>query len=280
MTVTNVQLNPRLSSAHHRVLLRYLVDELALSHHEWVTLADAVDALGESLVGVNGQIQTFRQFYQERIDQPLADSFLVQLCALTDVEAAGRRVQAAVAQEIGRKLDAASDFDRNDQGCRMLLVYCLYWWAAFARGYIFELIIFRDMEASGIAFVPHNILDRQERVGPYDFTLLGLRGDIKHTTYFLTAERLSQLSSDLFVTRWYLTSQRTWVRAAILRKSACDVFLLSDGCDSQPPVLLDEVSNQLPKTTLFLIDSITLAALGYDQWKDRVLLLQTTTTRR
>ena len=52
MTVTNVQLNPRLSSAHHRVLLRYLVDELALSHHEWVTLADAVDALGESLAAL------------------------------------------------------------------------------------------------------------------------------------------------------------------------------------------------------------------------------------
>lgn len=64
------------------------------------------------------------------------------------------------------------------------------------------------------------ITSRSERLAPYDLLLLDLRGDIKHTTYFLTAERLSQLVSDFFITRWYLGQRREWLRVAILRETA------------------------------------------------------------
>jgi len=44
--------------------------------------------------------------------------------------------------------------------------YCLYWWSAFARGYIFALMAFRDMKVSGIKFTGHDISNRAERFSP------------------------------------------------------------------------------------------------------------------
>ncbi len=223
---------------------------------------------------VDGQEQTFRRFYEEQIDQQFADPFLSHLLTLTDVETEGRRVQAATAQEIGRLLDGLAGFSRDDHNCRLLLVYCLYWWSAFARGYIFEVTIHRDLTASGIQFVAHHLTNRSERLAPYDLLLLDLRGDIKYTTYFLTAERLAQLRSDFFITRWYLRESRGWLRAAILREKAWRALSLSqDGSDRQSTTL-DDVGRILPQAAAFAIDSMTLTALGYDQWKQHVLLKQ------
>jgi hypothetical protein len=272
MILNAIKLNPQLHQEHQRVLLRYLRDERTLSHHDWAMLSEAVDALSESRIMVDAEEQTFRQFYNEQIDAPFADSFLAQLLALADVEEEGRRAQAAIAQTIGRLLDRAEGFSRDDDHCRLLLIYCLYWWAAFARGYIFEVVVFRDLAASGIQFVAHNLARRDERFSRYDLLLLELRGDIKHTTYFLTAERLSLLDSDFFITRWYLG--REWLRVAILRETAWDIFSLPPCSDQRQIGALDEVARTLPLTCAFFIDSALLTTLGYDQWKQRVLVLQ------
>jgi len=90
------------------VLLRYVRDERTLSHHDWVTLTEAVDALNVSVVVIDDQEQTFRQFYEERIDSRYADLFLAHLVTMNEVEMEGRRAQATTAQEIGRLLDAHS----------------------------------------------------------------------------------------------------------------------------------------------------------------------------
>ena len=37
----------------------------------------------------------------------------------------------------------------------ILIVYCLYWWASFARGYLFEQEIIRDLTKKGIRFNAH-----------------------------------------------------------------------------------------------------------------------------
>ncbi len=274
MVLNAIKLNPQLHQEHQRALLRYLRDERTLSHHDWATLSDAVNALSDSVVGVDGEEQTFRQFYNERIDTRFADPFLAQLVTLVDVEGEGRRAQAAAAQEIGQLLDKAAGFSRDDNPCRLLLIYCLYWWAAFARGYIFEVIVFRDLAASGIQFVGHNLARRDERFSRYDLSLLDLRGDIKHTTYFLTADRLSLLDSDFFITRWYLG--RGWLRVAISRETAWDIFSLPPCDDQRQIVTLDEVPLTLPITCAFFIDSALLTTLDYDHWKQRVLMLQST----
>jgi len=272
MILTAIKLDLRLHSEHQRALLGYLRDERTLRRQDWVMLSDAVDALGDSVVIVDGKEQRFRQFYSERIDAQYADPFLARLVTLTDAEEEGRRAQAAVAQEIGRLLDGAEGFSRDNNDCRLLLVYCLYWWAAFARGYIFEVIIFRDLAASGLQFVAHDLTRREERFASYDLLLLGLRGDIKHTTYFLTADCLSLLGSDFFITRWYLG--REWLRVAILRETAWAVLSLPPCDDQRRMATLDEVELILPGASVFLIDRLALTALGYDQWKQRVLMLQ------
>ncbi|MGH9832365.1 MAG: hypothetical protein ACREBD_33775, partial [Blastocatellia bacterium] len=245
-------MNSQLHQEHQRVLLRYLRDERTLSHQDWVTLSEAVDVLSESRVVVDGEGQTFRRFYDERIDAHFADSFLVQLGSLTDVEEEGRRAQAIVAQEIVQLLDKAEGFSRDDNFSRLLLIYCLYWWAAFARGYIFEVVIFRDLTASGLQFSAHNLARRDERFSSYDLFLLDLRGDIKYTTYFLTADRLSLFNSDFFITRWY--PGRGWLRVAILRETAWDIFSLPPCDDQRQIVTLDEVALTLPITCAFFID--------------------------
>jgi hypothetical protein len=58
-----------------------------------------------------------------------------------------------------------------------LAAYCLYWWTAFARGYRFEVAVFRDLSASGIAFVAHDLRKRRERRSPYDLIVQRQRGD-------------------------------------------------------------------------------------------------------
>jgi hypothetical protein len=272
MILNAIKLDLRLHYEHQRALLGYLRDERTLRRQDWVMLSDAVDVLGDSMVIVDGKEQKFRQFYSERIDVRYADPFLARLVTLTDAEEEGRRARAAVAQEIGRLLDGAEGFSRDNNDCRLLLVYCLYWWAAFARGYIFEVIIFRDLAASGLQFVAHDLTRREERFASYDLLLLGLRGDIKHTTYFLTADRLSLLDSDFFITRWYLG--REWPRVAILRETAWAVLSLPPCDDQRRTAMLGEVALILPGASVFLIDSLALTALGYDQWKQRVLMLQ------
>ncbi len=272
MILNAIKLNPQLHQEHQRALLRYLRDERTLSHHDWATLSDAVNALSDSVVTADGDEQTFRQFYNERVDAHFADPFLAQLVTLIDVEGEGRQAQAIFAREIGWLPDKAEGFNRDDNHCRLLLIYCLYWWAAFARGYIFEVVIFRDLAASGIQFVGHNLARRNERFSRYDLFLLDLRGDIKHTTYFLTADRLSLLDSDFFITRWFLG--RGWLRVAILRETAWDIFSLPPCDDQRQIVTLDEVALTLPITCAFFIDGALLTTLDYDQWKQRVLMLQ------
>lgn len=276
MSFDSINLNPQLRPEHQRILLRYLIDELTLSHHDWVTLVEAVDVLSESIVMTDGQAYTFRQFYEEYIDLPFADTFLSHLLTLTDVEVEGRRAQAATAQQIGRLLDQTAGFSRDDSACRLLLIYCLYWWAAFARGYIFEVVIFRDLEAAKIQFVAHDIRRPNERRAPYDLLLFDLRGDIKYTTYFLTAESLTKLRSDFFLTRWYLVHRREWLRVAVLRETAWRRLSLPPNDDERQITPFDEVANRLPNATAFTIDNIWLTALGYEHWKQRVWLKQTT----
>lgn len=276
MVIGEISISPKLQSAHQRVLLRYLRDDLSLTHHDWVELTEAVDALSASVVMVNGQTRSFQQFYAVQIDQRFADAFLAQLLTFADAELEGRSVQAAVAREIRDLLNGLTGFNRDGQGGRLLLVYCYYWWSAFARGYIFELTIFRDLTASGIQFIAHDVANRHERLAPYDLLLLDMRGDIKYLTYFLTSERLSRLHSDFFLTRWYVSATRQWLRVALMRETAWQAFNSATTRANRQAVAFDAVTPVLPAAAVFVIDTHTLTALGYERWKELVLHQQTT----
>jgi hypothetical protein len=60
-----------------------------------------------------------------------------------------------------------------------LIIYCLAEWGAFARGYLFETMILRELQSSGILTQAHHPV--MERFSPYDLYVLGLGyGDIKN----------------------------------------------------------------------------------------------------
>ena len=269
MAIIEVRLNPQLRQEHHRVLLHYLVDELTLSSSDWSMLVEAVGLLDNSVAVIGRQEQTFRRFYSTHVDQQFANSFLTHLLTLEDLQVEGSRLQAKIARKICRILDEMEGFNRDDNDCRMLLVYCLYWWAAFSRGYLFEIAICRDLSASSIRFHAHDIANRIDRFSPYDLLVEGFRGDIKYTTYFLTTARLTQLNSDFFITRWYHAHRREWLRVVVLREGMWE-SLFADVAVAQ--VTLEEMRLNLP--IAFTIDNITLAVLEYEQWKQHILQIQ------
>jgi hypothetical protein len=115
-----------------------------------------------------------------------------------------------VARQLVQDLNQTAGFDRRDVACQLLLVYCLFWWHAFARGSLFEVRIFRDLTASGIEFAGHDSTDRTARQSPYDLVVSGMRGDIKSSTYFLSAETLGRLQSDFWLFRFLRKSHNIW----------------------------------------------------------------------
>ena len=52
-----------------------------------------------------------------------------------------------------------------------LLVYCMYWWRAFAHGYAFEIEILRDLESLGLPLTAHDARDRAQRYTPSDLIM-------------------------------------------------------------------------------------------------------------
>ena len=78
-------INPNFSTAHQRVLTVYLQDERRLTTDLWHLLYEAIGLLDQSVVQIDQARYTFRQVYNQHIDQPLADSYIEQLISLTDL---------------------------------------------------------------------------------------------------------------------------------------------------------------------------------------------------
>jgi hypothetical protein len=138
-------------------------------------------------------------------------------------------------------------------------------WVSFARGYRFEVSIYRDLKVSGVEFVAHDILNPDERHSPFDLIVLGLRGDIKYSTYFLSADMLSRAASDFFITRIYDVMEREWLYIVIIRATVWQRF---DGMT----VLTSrsELTRLLPSPSLVEINGNMIVVISYKDWKQRV----------
>ncbi len=184
------------------------------------------------------------------------------LVATPDVAQAAPRLQAATARQIVQWLQQQDCYQKGQLESRVLLTFCLYWWSAFALGYAFEVEIFRDLQAAGIEFSAHDITDRTERLSPFDLTVLGLRGDVKYSTWFLTVENARLAGLDFFITRLYDESGVGWLRVVLLTPPAQD--LISAPLDA---------SLALPQDVIASAAQLLLAR--YDDWKARVRSKQT-----
>lgn len=261
-----IHLNPRLTPEHQAVILKYLRNPRGLSKAEWTTAFIAFDTLRSCRIVHDGKSQTFAQFYEEVFDRPYGSALIAELLALDDVEGEGARR----AEAMGRQALAASGLSTTPtEEQRLLVTYCLYWWGAFAKGYITEVTIFRDLEQSGIIFHAHDLSQFAERFSPDDLTVSSMRGDIKASTYFLHTARHFPLRHDFYIATLFDPRTRERQRVVIMQTAAWDRI---DG-DTQATELEQAVS-LLPQPVTILIKEQRLVVVEYNLWKEKIRTLQ------
>lgn len=111
--------------------------------------------------------------------------------------------------------------------------------------------------------------DRWERLSPYDLIVLDLRGDIKYTTYFISAETIGELTSDFFVTRIYDARNNKWIRVIVMTMGA---WRRIDG--ETEPTALDEMASALSGPAVLEVGTRELIVMDYEAWKARVRAIQ------
>lgn len=265
-----IHLNPRLTLEHQNVILKYLRAPRALSKVEWTTALVAFDALSSCQVVREGKSQTFAQFYEETFDRPYASALIAELLAMDDVEGAGvRRAEAMGKQALKALTPSGSPAVSTSTEQRLLVAYCLYWWGAFAKGYITEISVFRDLAQSGIAFRSHDLSQLAERFSPDDLTISGMRGDIKSSTYFLHSLRHFPLRHDFYIATMFDPRTRERPRVVIMQPAVWDKI---DG-DTQAAEL-EQAVTLLPQPVAIIVKGQGLIVVEYNLWKEKILALQ------
>ena len=263
-----IQISENLTPEHETTLSEYLRGAERLSREQWQWLREAIALLSQSTVTVQGRDYTFTRFYETFIDRAFAEPFLQALVATADVAQDASRLQATTARQLVQWVQQQEVYQKGQLESRLLLTFCLYWWSAFAVGYTFEEEIFRDLRAAGIEFFAHDITNRSERLSPFDLTVLGLRGDMKYSTWFLTVENARLEGLDFFITRLYDENGTRWLRVVLLTLIAHEVIgseILPAASAETIPFLPDVVN----------ASGAMLMLIRYDDWKARVLSKQT-----
>lgn len=263
-----IQIVGNLLSEHDTALSEYLRGAGRLTREQWQSLREAVDLLAHSIVTFQERDYTFARFYEMFIDRQFAEPFLQALVAMPDVAQDAPRLQAATARQIVQWIQQEDFYQKGQLESRWLLTFCLYWWSAFALGYAFEVEIFRDLRAEGIEFFAHDITNRNERLSPFDLTVLGLRGDVKYSTWFLTVENARLAGLDFFITRLYDESGAGWLRVVLLTPLAQELI-----GGAITPATPTEAAPTLPATVT--ADAALLRLIRYEDWKARVRFKQT-----
>ena len=244
----------------------YLRGAGRLTREQWQSLREAVDLLAQSTITVRGREYRFARFYETFIDQQFAEAFLSAQVATSEVAQDAPRLQAATARQIVQWIQQQDYYQKGQPESHRLLTFCLYWWSAFAVGYTFEVEIFRDLRAEGIEFFAHDITNRNERLSPFDLTVLGLRGDVKYSTWFLTVENARLAGLDFFITRLYDESGAGWLRVVLLTTPHAQELI---GKVATPPDT--SLALRHPVTA----DAAQLRLFRYEDWKACVRFKQT-----
>lgn len=267
MSSIKITLDKTLKQSDSDLLTRYLNEEYRFSLSEWQRMRRVIAQLAHSQVVFQEKQFTFKQFYQRMIDGPYAHPFLQQLYQLTDVMSQGQRLWAANARKIVRWLRDAGFTNTQTDYAGYLVAYCLYWWSAFARGYIFELFVFRQLQASGINFEPHDPRLLSERYAKYDLVIGNWKGDVKLSFYFLSEGTAPPL--DFYITRVYDRRQRAYQLVVFMEMSGWKQI---DGY-TLPADLASALSVLTHSIHLYLGRELWVLSL-FEEWKQRIIQWQ------
>lgn len=263
-----VHLPPRFTEAHSIIARRFVQSE-PFSRADRALLFETFDLLHRAEIATETSQERFTSIYERLIEAPFADDYLRRLMKARDVEAVAEPQRAQVSRKILPTLSAAGLVSPVEPLSFHLLAYCLYWWYAFARGYAFEVEILQDLEAFGVSYQAHDILDSHARRSPFDLVVMGFRGDIKTSTYFLHVTRTRKLPHDFYITRVYKLEKRERIRTVFLKEPAWEAI---DG--ETTPVTLNALAAARQGTFRIQQGDITLIVLDYEEWKTRVLRAQ------
>jgi hypothetical protein len=265
MPLLEIQLPPGFTAAHERRVIDYLAGRLR-GRAAWRLAFAAFDLLDQAwLVTAEGR-HTFRALYLEVVDSAFADDYLRELLALDGVEGESPALWARYARQIVAECRRRGWREAELPGVRLLVSYLLYWWGAFARGYAFEVEIFRDLQRSGVQFQAHDLTDRQARYSPGDLIVSGMLGDIKTSVYFVQVA--APLSHDFYIVRLFVQG-RSYTLAVMLQPQAWDE-INGDTVEGT----LGAVVTRFPDAVRIKAGGHELVALDYGEWKRRILRLQ------
>ena len=186
---------------HRQIALEWVVRGHRFNLREWRVALRAFDLLKEAAVFTRQGVLPFSAVYFRHVEEPYADRFIRSLLNAEDVTQAGVAGWAEVAGRIPSILHEAGLLPAEQPAARLLVAYCLYWWYAFAYGYMFEIEVRRDLEQSGVEFSAHSLVSREERLSRHDLEVLGFRGDIKRSLAFLQTARGRRLPLSFYIVR-------------------------------------------------------------------------------
>ncbi len=246
---------------HRRAALAWVRRGHEFSRDEWRVAVRAFDLLKEAAVVTPRGILPFPAVYYHHVDEPHAGAFIQTLLDADEVESAGVRAWAEVARHIPLGLRQAGLAPSHQPAARLLVAYCLYWWYAFAYGYIFEVEILRDLAQSGVRFTAHDLTRRQERMSPWDLEVLGFRGDIKRSLFFLQTLRGRRLPHAFYIVR-LTRANRSRTLVVMMRQA---MWAVIDG-----EIILTTLSNLadvLPDAARVRIADVEVIVADYGLWK-------------
>jgi hypothetical protein len=248
-----------------QIALKYFESAGQLTSREWKTALSTFDALRKGVVMVGRRRMTFQQVYDRYVDLPYADSFIAQLTELPDLNVSAEMLQRETSFEVLTALERQGFYQGESEGSEYLAAYCLYWWTSFARGYRFELEVLRDLTASGIKFIAHDVQTRTGRLSPYDLVVLRQRGDIKNTTYFLHLACTLPSNCDFYITRLFDLRVRRYLPIVVMTEAAWRIL---DG--DVPTASLEMAAGFFPKPVKFTVKERRFIVAPYDLWKAMV----------
>jgi len=255
---------------HAAAIHKYFRAEHNLTGDEWRILLDAMDLLRRATIHAQSGAYTFAGVYQQFVEYIHADTFIEQLLNMKDIAPESSRLRAQIASQILDTLRQAGLYVPTIPETQLLAAFCAYWWHSFAKGYAFEVTIFKHLANNGIDFEAHDIHTASGRRSPHDLIVMGFRGDIRTSTYFLHMRRAAALPHDFYVTRLYNSDDRRWEKIVLLRE-ACWRALNGDLVLAS----WETVWRIFPRAALVEFNVRKMVVVQYETWKQRVLACRT-----
>lgn len=264
---------PVLSPAEVVILKRYLHESHLFSGAEWKVLRRTMTKLEQGIVRFGAQEYRFPQFYRTFINGTYAYPFLSALAQLTDLECEGVKAQAQVAQQIFQWLQRNGIQAGQVPQAEYLITFCLAQWGAFARGYLFETMVVRDLQQQGITVTVHDPI--HERFAPYDLYIPSVGyGDVKSSRYFLDDLVAETPVADFYITRIYSPMVKGYQFIVFLTPLAWNRLWRNQRQPVSTAATLDAALPYLAQGVRVRIEHLVWIVVEYGVWQQWVRVLQ------